>query len=252
MRGLPAVEALFTSYARCEACPVLCRSRSQVVFGSGSTSADLLIIGEVPGEEEDHQGVPFAGRSGRLLMEMLAMVWPKTPEMEEIRVMGAQSDEAYVEYFYALRSYLDRHIFWTNAVLCRTPEGRPPTSTELGNCRTRLMETIYAVDPLLVLAFGKTAASALVGKSISPMDKRGEILDVVVPSPHGGSARYPVMVLLPPSHLLKKGDHQLVAEKKGETYKTVQDLKHAVALLNEEYHDLFASSFPHRPETYDK
>jgi len=249
MSGISALEDTFEKYADCAACG-LCERRLQVVFGSGSASADILVVGEAPSEEDENQGIPFLGKSGRLLMDMLAMVWPDTEEMLRFRSYDTEDNEG---YFLDLREYLDRHIFWTNVVGCRTPEGRTPTNVEIEACNDRLQRIIYAVDPLLIIALGKTAASAVVGKTVQITDKRGSIFDVTVASPISGTeVRYPMMALLAPGFLLKKGDQSLVAEKKGDTYKTLQDLKQALTLLDAEYKDAFGQSFPHRPEGYQK
>jgi hypothetical protein len=73
-----------------------------------------------------------------------------------------------------------------------------------------------------------------VGKKVSIISKRGEIFDVSVPSPvTGGQIRYPVMALLHPSYLLRKGDRALVGKKEGETYQTLGDLRYALSLIDE-------------------
>jgi DNA polymerase len=249
MSGIAALEDTFEKYADCTACG-LCDKRLQVVFGSGSASADILVVGEAPSEEDERQGIPFLGKSGRLIMDMLAMVWPETEEMLRLRSYDTEDNEG---YFLDLREYLDRYIFWTNVVGCRTPEGRTPSNSEIEACSDRLQRIIYSVDPLLIIALGKTAASAVLGKTVQIMDKRGNIFDVTVASPVTGTAvRYPMMALLAPGFLLKKGDQSLVAEKKGDTYKTLQDLKQALTLLDAEYKDAFGQSFPYRPEGYQK
>lgn len=249
MSGLSALEDTFEKYADCTACG-LCDKRLQVVFGSGSASADILVVGEAPSEEDESQGIPFLGKPGKLFLDMLAMVWPETEEI--LRFRNYDSEDNYA-YFTDLREYLDKYIFWTNIVGCRTPEGRVPTGMEIEACSDRLQRIIYAVDPLIILALGKTAASAVVGKTVQITDKRGSIFDVAVASPvTGAQVRYPMMALLAPGFLLKKGDQSLVAEKKGDTYKTLQDLKQALTLLDAEYRDAFGQSFPHRPEGYQK
>ena len=249
MRGLLALEDAFEKYSACKACG-LCERRLQVVFGSGSASADILIVGEAPSGEEEEGGIPFLGKTGRLLMDMLAMVWPETEEIGRLRAYSSEDNNA---YFADLRDYLDRHIFWTNIVGCSTPEGRTPSNAEIVACRARLQEIIYAVDPLIILAFGKTAASAVLGKTVQITDKRGSIFDVTVGSPQTGrDVRYPMMALLSPGFLLKKGDQPLVKEKKGDTYKTLQDIKQALLLLDAEYKDAFGHPFPHRPGDYEK
>lgn len=249
MTGIEGLEDAFERYAGCRACG-LCEHRLQIVFGNGSASADILIVGESPSERDESQGIPFLERPGRLLLELLAAVWPETEEILRLQSYDSEDNDG---YFLELREYFDRHVFWTNVVACRTPEGRVPTGAEIEACSERLHRIIYSVDPLIILALGKTAASAILGKTVQVTDKRGTIMDVAVTSPvTGAKTRYPMMVLLSPGFLLKKGDQPLVAEKKGDTYKTLQDLKQVMTLLDAEYKDAFGQSFPNRPEGYQK
>lgn len=249
--GLPALQDLAAQYAECEKCEALCQSRTQVVFGGGSSRADILVVAEAPGEHEDEMGVPLVGPSGRLFMDLLANVWLPDERMDRIRAIEPLDGSADPEfdYFEALRDYLDDYIFWCNVVLCRPEENRQPTLTELKSCLERLHRTIYAVDPVLIIALGKTASQLLVGKNLEIMRKRGTIFDIGIKSPATGKpVRYPMMAILHPSYLLRKGDQMLVEKKKGDTYATMQDLKYALSLVDMEYQDLYKTNFPHRPE----
>ena len=117
--------------------------------------------------------------------------------------------------------------------MCRPEDNRTPSTTEIKNCRDRLFKTIYAIDPRIILAAGKTAASAIVGKKVAITNRRGDIFDVEIPSPvTGGMIRYPMMAIYHPSFLLRKGDGKLINKKKGETYKTLGDLRYALSLLS--------------------
>jgi DNA polymerase len=199
-----------------------------------------MIVGEAPGVEEDAEGIPFVGKSGRLLMNMLEMAWPDTDEIRRIRTI--QDTEA---YYLELREYLDNYIFWVNAVSCLTPENRTPTPKELEACRDRLERTIYAVDPLLILACGKTAATAVVQKSVQIIQKRGSVYDMSIRSPvTGESIRYTAMAILHPSYLLRKGDQTLVDLGKGDTFATLEDLRYAIRLLDTHSKQVLATSFP--------
>ena len=224
--GRRAVRLLYDEYQECEKCPLLCQSRTQVVFGSGSVSADIMIVGEVPGADEDAEGVPFAGRSGQLLLQMLDMVWGDTEEL-----LAARQLEDNEEYFQRVRDVVEEKIFFTNVVLCR-PHERSPSVQEIKNCKERLQRTIYAVDPKLIIATGKIAASAVLGKKVSIMNKRGEIFDVGIPSPvTNRTVRYPMLAVLSPSFLLRRGDQSLVTKKSGDTYKTMGDFRYGFSLL---------------------
>lgn len=245
--GIEALERLSEEYADCQRCPALCKTRSTVVFGSGNARADLMVIGELPGEEEDADGSPFVGRSGRLLMDMIRLKWPDPDAFADL---GNDDDDD--EYFAKLRNILDDFIFWTNAGLCWPGEGnRAPSTQELKECRARLHETIYAVDPMLILMVGKVAATALVGKTVGILERRGNIFDIHITSPATGKQlRYPAMAILHPSFLLRKGDQPLIGKKSGHTYDTLEDLGFAFHLLDQQYQSLFGTSFPDRPMEY--
>jgi len=226
-------------YADCDRCTNLCASRKRVVFGSGSSSAPIMVVGEAPGNTEDEEGVTFVGEGGQLLMSMLATAWPKDDRMAEIKRI--QEDGPYFE---ELREYLDGYVFWTNSAICRPPDNRNPTSVELKNCRERLERTIYAVDPLLIVAAGKIAAGALLGKAVQIMDKHGTLFDVSVKSPITGQAvRYTMLAILHPAFLLRQGDQALVRRKKGPTYETIEDLRNGLGLLERLHRESYGRWF---------
>jgi uracil-DNA glycosylase len=248
-RGLNAIQELVEKYQNCQACPLLC-GRTQAVFGGGSVSADILIVGESPGEAEDETGVPFWGDAGRLLMQLLADVWPQNERLAEVMALKPDDDldDPNGPFFSALRDYLDDHIFWTNVLLCRTPEGRAAATQEVKNCRDRLQRTVYAVDPMLIIAAGKTAASVLVGKAVAVSSKSGTIFDITIPSPVTGSpVRYPVLAIHQPAFLLRQGDQTLYGRKQGDTWATAQALDFGLTLLRQQYADLYQTDFPDRP-----
>ena len=119
----------------CVRCP-LAAGRTQVVFGHGDPTAQLMLVGEGPGRDEDVQGRPFVGRSGQLLDWLLTVVG------------------------------LDReHLYVTNSVLCRPPGNRTPTPAEVGACSAWLREQLRLVKPRVVVALGNTAAQAVLGTS---------------------------------------------------------------------------------------
>jgi DNA polymerase len=117
--------------AGCRLC-ALHQGRRQVVYGKGSESARVLVIGEGPGEEEDRQGRPFVGPAGKLLDRMLAAV-------------GLEPAEVYI----------------TNIVKCRPPGNRDPRPEEAAACRPFLEEQVRILGPELVLALGRPAAQSL-------------------------------------------------------------------------------------------
>lgn len=239
--GRRALVELSEQYQDCDRCSLLCKSRRQVVFGSGSSSAPIVVVGEAPGDTEDKEGVPFVGDSGKLLMDLLAKAWPDDDTLSEIRKISED-----VTYFAELREYLDEYIFWTNTVLCHPADNRTPSTAETKACLGRLHRTIYAVDPTLVIGVGKVPVSLLVGKSLAITDKKvhGTIYDVAVPSPISGQpVRYPMLAILHPSFLLREGDQNLVKLKRGYTYETLIDLRRGLELLEGLHIDAYGRSF---------
>ena len=125
-------DILKTECASCRACP-LCEGRHNLVFGVGNEHADLMFVGEGPGEQEDLQGVPFVGPAGKLLDSMLEMI------------------------------DLDRNrIYIANMVKCRPPHNRDPQASEMAACRAWLDRQIALVDPKLIVCLGRISAMALI------------------------------------------------------------------------------------------
>jgi DNA polymerase len=125
-------DILKTECASCRACP-LCEGRHNLVFGVGNEHADLMFIGEGPGEQEDLQGLPFVGPAGKLLDAMLEMI------------------------------DLDRsRIYIANMVKCRPPHKRDPQANEMAACLSWLDRQIALVDPRLIVCLGRISAMALI------------------------------------------------------------------------------------------
>jgi len=124
----------------------LCQARRSVVFGSGNPRAELIVIGEGPGADEDAQGLPFVGRAGQLLTRMLESV-------------QLSRDEVYV----------------TNTVKCRPPGNRNPEADELAACAPMLGAQFAALQPKVVLALGAVATQALLGTKEAIGKLRGRI-----------------------------------------------------------------------------
>lgn len=150
----------------CTKC-LLSQSRQQVVFGAGNPRADLLIIGEAPGAEEDHIGEPFVGRSGRLLDAMLAAIDLKRQD-----------------------------IYIANILKCRPPNNRDPSLGEIATCTPYLERQIAEIQPKLILALGRVAAHYLLGVD-TPLGKlRGQLLQY-------GTSKTDMMVTYHPAYLLR-------------------------------------------------
>ncbi len=128
---------------RCTLCR-LCEGRTQAVFARGRSDAELMFIGEGPGEEEDRQGLPFVGRAGKLLDKM-------------IPAMGLDPADVYI----------------TNIVKCRPPGNREPRSDEVEACWPYLKRQIELVRPRVICTLGRPAANALLRNTLAMGELRG-------------------------------------------------------------------------------
>jgi DNA polymerase len=123
----------------------LAQGRTQVVYGVGDPSADLMFIGEAPGFHEDRQGEPFVGAAGQLLNRMLA----------EVEI--PRSD-----------------VYINNVILCRPPGNRDPLEDELIACKPWLDERIEIIDPAVIVTLGNWATRYILGKQVSITRVRGQ------------------------------------------------------------------------------
>lgn len=129
----------------CTSCKLAGLGRTQVVFGMGDPEADLLFIGEGPGAEEDKQGLPFVGRSGKLLDKLL---------LEEL---GLTRDAVYI----------------ANVVKCRPPGNRDPEPDEIAACRPWLDRQLELIDPKVVVTLGKFSTQLLLDTKVGITKLRG-------------------------------------------------------------------------------
>ncbi len=139
-----ALAELARRAATCTAC-ALAAGRTQVVFGVGDPDADLMLVGEGPGREEDLQGEPFVGRSGQLLDRLLA---------EEL---GIDRSRCYI----------------ANVVKCRPPDNRDPLPAEIAACRPYLEAQLDLVHPRVVVTLGNFATKLLLGTDRGITSLRG-------------------------------------------------------------------------------
>ena len=130
----------------CVACG-LCRTRKRAVPGVGDTQARWMFVGEAPGAEEDQRGEPFVGQAGRLLDSMLA----------------------------ALGMARQRDVYIANVLKCRPPNNRNPEAAEAEACRPYLERQVELVNPRLLIALGKSAASLLLHTDASIASLRGRL-----------------------------------------------------------------------------
>jgi DNA polymerase len=140
-----SLEELNSMISSCKKCP-LGNSRTNFVFGTGNPDADIVVIGEAPGAEEDLQGEPFVGRAGQLLNRIL-------------EATGFKREEVYI----------------MNILKCRPPGNRNPLPEEVEKCRPYLEKQLKLINPKIILLLGKVAADALL-KTREPLQKlRGKV-----------------------------------------------------------------------------
>ena len=142
-----SLEELDSLINECTKCP-LHKSRKNFVFGVGNPKADIMVIGEGPGVEEDLQGEPFVGRAGKLLNEIL-------------RAINFKREEVYI----------------ANVIKSHPPGNRTPTAEEMEACVPYLKKQIDLIKPKLILCLGLTAAQGLLKKRDSLTKMRGQLFE---------------------------------------------------------------------------
>lgn len=223
-----ALSWLKNAWSDCRACN-LCQERTNVVFGYGNPNAQVMIIGEAPGEQEDLSGYPFVGAAGQLLDQYLAQVSIREEIVEVVnQITSTRRMAEKIEAISQLRDHLLDDYYFTNVVMCRPPDNRDPTPKEVEKCKSRLYAQIYAVDPVLIISAGKIATEALIGKKVSITQMRGDMFDIEVPGV-SGPIRYPVLAVLHPSFLLRKNDFK---QKGGDGVKTYNDFVRAMNIID--------------------
>ena len=127
----------------------LCEGRTNLVFGVGKKDADIMLIGEGPGENEDLQGQPFVGRSGQLLDKFLASV-----DLSR-----------------------DKNVYIANMVKCRPPKNRDPMPEEQDMCINWLREQFKIIKPKIIVCVGRISAQKLIDKNFKVTQQHGEFID---------------------------------------------------------------------------
>jgi DNA polymerase len=161
-----SLEALAREASVCTRC-VLSRTRTQAVFSDGNPQASVMLIGEGPGQQEDETGVPFVGRAGQLLTQILSSV-------------GIDRK---------------RDIYICNTVKCRPPQNRKPEPEEMSACFPYLEGQLYWVKPKIILLAGATAVQDILKTKQGITRIRGQWFD----TPFGAKA----MPIFHPSYLLR-------------------------------------------------
>ena len=196
---------LADNWEDCDLCSDLEERRTQVVHGSGNPEADLLILGEGPGNDEDYEGVPFIGESGGLLNNLLIG-------------SGMTREDVFVDNLVACRPTHDvdgREVI------------RPPTKIEAANCLPRLHEVIRTIDPILIVTMGKSVLQTLLGDgSITISKARGEVFIIRVPGIYK-MIEYPIVASRHPAFIIRNPS----SAKNSPKYHLVQDFEFAVEIL---------------------
>ena len=138
------VEELKKTCLSCTACP-LSQTRTNVVFGEGNPDADLMFVGEAPGEQGDLSGKPFVGRSGQLL-------------------------DRYLEYVGIRRE----DVFIANIIKCRPPANRDPKPSEEELCMPYLREQVRLIRPKIIVCLGRIAAMKLIREDYRITEEHGQ------------------------------------------------------------------------------
>ncbi len=158
------LQTIATQMEGCERCP-LCQTRKKIVMGEGNPHAELVLIGEAPGEQEDIQGRPFVGRAGHLLDRML-------------QAIALNRSDVYI----------------LNVIKCRPPYNRVPEKNEIMTCLPFLHQQIRAIRPKVILTLGKIASQALLQTEEKISNLRGNFY------PYQGSQLLPTFH---PAYLLR-------------------------------------------------
>ena len=141
-----ALAAIRGDLGDCTRCKLHTQGRTQIVFGVGSPTAELMFVGEAPGADEDIQGIPFVGRAGQLLTKM-------------IEAMGLKRDDVYI----------------ANVLKCRPPGNRNPEPDEIGQCEPFLFRQLESIQPKVVIALGAFAARTLLQTDAPISRLRGRV-----------------------------------------------------------------------------
>ncbi len=142
------LELLREEMGDCTRCKLHSSGRTQIVFGVGNPSADLMFVGEGPGRDEDIQGIPFVGRAGKLLTKI-------------IEAMGLKRDDVYI----------------ANVVKCRPPENRNPEPDEIETCQPFLFKQIEIIKPKVIVCLGTFSAQLLLDTDEKISKLRGQLHD---------------------------------------------------------------------------
>jgi len=146
--GIESLSAIREDIGECVRCKLCTLGRKQIVFGVGNPNADLMFVGEAPGRDEDVQGIPFVGRAGQKLTQI-------------IEAIGLKREDVYI----------------ANVIKCRPPENRNPEPDEVEQCEPFLFRQVDTIKPKVIVALGTFAAKSLLKSTDSISRLRGRVFD---------------------------------------------------------------------------
>lgn len=240
---LEQLQALYSEWSGCKKCNLSMFRDAQnnaisgntldIVFGDGNPDSRILILGEAPGEEEESSQIPFIGRAGQLLNQILAIT-SADPEIKKMyhsyntKKHRTKSDEE--NFTHQMVNWRKNNYFITDVVSCRPPENRPPSHSEMDICWERLWNIVYIVDPIVIIACGNSALSSMLKKRKTVITSyRSEVYDCKF-SGRICDIKYPVIPTYHPTHLLRKADWNT---KGGDWDKTLLDWRSALTLYDQ-------------------
>jgi len=172
-----SIDDLISALESFQVCP-LARTASNLCFIDGNRNAKILIIGEAPEREEDLQGKPFVGRSGKLLDKMISHIGLSRDDQND-----------------------DRSVLLANCVFWRPPGNRKPTQSEISMCMPFVNKLIELVKPQIIVCLGSIPSQRLTGETKSIVRLRGRWFDWIGRVP-GEDEKIPILATLPPARLL--------------------------------------------------
>lgn len=194
-----SIDELSAAVRKCRGCD-LYKNATQAVFGEGPANAAVVVIGEVPGDQEDKQGHPFVGPAGRLLDRAL--------------------DEAGIDRTKVYVTNAVKHFKFKPAERGKRRIHQKPGRTEVVACRPWLLAELDAVGPKLVVFLGAVAAQSLLGTSFRVTKERGKVVDVP-------DRPFPAVATVHPSSVLRSDDREAAYQD------LVTDLKAAASVLRQ-------------------
>ncbi len=205
MNKARSLGVLRDNWINCTRCG-LCNTRKNMVFGEGNMDAKVVILGEAPGAEEDREGRPFVGESGQILDVFLSET--KLPR-EEVFILNSVGCRPTVKNIDDKTG--DSYI-----------ANRAPSKEEKAACKERVLQTIYTIDPYIIVALGQVALGTLLGRTYQLAKMRGKVYTMHMKGRMVDEIRYPVFAMYHPAFLARNLDY---SNPEGVWYQTGSDFK---------------------------